>query len=94
MGVYGTSDEAPLWIGWTWIVSIVLLGVVGVAASFSVPQRFKPLWLIDWEESGADARYIAATIRVRQDYRRRRRRASRGGDRIASPGPESPGPRE
>lgn len=73
MGVFGTSDASPLWLTWAWLVLITVLAVLGIVANFWLPRRLKPPWLLDWEDSGADVRLIAATVRARRDRRGRHR---------------------
>ena len=73
LGVFGTSDDSPLWLTGTWLVLVTLLAIAGIVSSFWLPRRLKPLWVLDWEDSGADVGHITATVRVRRDHRRRHR---------------------
>jgi hypothetical protein len=69
------SNGTPMQLAW--LVLELLLTIVGIVSSYWLPRGLKPLWLLDWEDSGADVRYIAATVQLRHDYRRRRRREDR-----------------
>ncbi|MEV4900897.1 hypothetical protein AB0K08_06095 [Citricoccus sp. NPDC055426] len=77
MGLYGTGDDSPLWITWTWIGLIAVLAIVGIVSSFWLPRRLKPRWLLDWEDAGADTGHITATVRLRRELRREHRRRHR-----------------